>query len=576
MRAVKHERGFLLVAWAILLNLTTGTAVLGQPEPPEWESITEQRLLSPEDGDWLSYRRTYDVTGFSPLGEINRTNVGRLRLVWAYSMRDNTSWVPTPIVANGLMYVAEGSGRVTAFDVAAGDVAWIHQRSFPEDIERAQAYGRHRGVSIYGDTIYWGTADSHLVALDARTGSQLWEVRTGDYRIGEGHAHPPLVADDKVILGFTGGERSGRGAIVAHDAATGAFLWKTYTVPAPGEPGAESWAESDAPPLGGMTWGTISYDPELGRIYVGTGQPTPWATTLRGPGDALYTNSILAVDIDTGERQWHFQVVPADNWDLDSPYESMLVDLVIGGETRKALIQTSKIGWGVVLDRVTGEFIRAFRTGYDNLITGWSDAGRPSFNPDLIPTREDVDSGRVFEVCPQTTGVRNLNAPSYSPITGLYYLGINNACMDVIFVSEEYSPGIRYAGVGTRPKRVPGYDYVGEFVAFNPVTGRRAWEYRPAGGAAMTASALATAGGIVFGGTADRRFFALDTETGEVLWQTRLNGDISGAPVTFEVDGRQYVAVGAGGRIGQTRRLAELTDTTIPQGTGVIWVFALP
>ena len=186
--------------------------------------------------------------GFSPLDEINRTNVGQLSFVWAYSMRDNSRWVPTPIVANGLMYVSEGSGRVLAFDVASGDVAWIHQRSFPEDIQVSQAYARHRGVSIYGNNIYWGTADSYLVALDARTGIQMWEVMTGDYHTGQGHSHPPLIVEGKVILGFNGGDRRARGAISAHDAETGRLIWKTYTVPAPGEPGSESWADSALPP----------------------------------------------------------------------------------------------------------------------------------------------------------------------------------------------------------------------------------------------------------------------------------------------------------------------------------------
>ena len=578
MTLTRYTRGTLCIIRAALLCLMSVSVVFGQTEPSghEWESITEERLLNPEDGDWMSYRRTYDVTGFSPLDQINRSNVDELRLVWAYSMRDNSRWVPTPIIANGLMYVAEGSGRVVAFDVVSGDVAWIHQRSYPEDIELSQAYPRHRGVSVYGERIYWGTADSYLVALEATTGDQIWEVNTGDYTTGEGHSHPALVADGKVVLGFTGGDRTGRGSVAAFDAETGEALWKTFTVPAPGEPGSESWAESALPPLGGNTWGTISYDPELGRNFLGTGQPKPWATTLRGPGDALYTNSILSLDIDTGELLWHFQVVPADNWDLDSPHESMLVDMVLDGQPRKVLIETSKIGWGLVLDRTTGEFLHAFRTGYDNLITGWSDQGRPAFNPDLIPTREDVDSGRVFEVCPHLHGTRNLNAPSYSPITGLYYLGINNSCMDVIFVSEDYEPGARYSGVGTRAKRVPDFDYVGEFVAFDPVTGTRAWQTRFPGGVAMTASALATGGGIVFGGTADRYLFALDTDTGETLWRTRLNGDISGAPVTFEVDGRQYLAVGAGGRIAQTTSFGGFTDTAISQGTGVVWVFALP
>ena len=566
---------FVLMCLVGVLLIQAGAA-RGQSQDQAWEPITEERLLNPEDGDWMSYRRTYDVTGFSPLDQINRDNVGELRLVWAWSMRDGSRWVPTPIVANGLMYVAEGSGRVTAFDVVSGDVAWVHTRSYPEDIEKSQALGRHRGVSVYGDTIYWGTADAALVALDARTGEQRWEVSTGDYTTGLGHAHPALIADGKVVLGFAGGDRSARGAVVAHDAETGEHLWTTYTVPAPGEPGYETWTEREIPPLGGLTWNTISHDPELGLIYLGTGQPTPWASTLRGPGDALYTNCILALDIDTGEIEWYFQVVPSDNWDLDATHESMLVDLVIGGVERKALIETSKIGWGVVLDRETGRFINAFRTGYDNIITGWTDTGSPIFNPAQIPTMDDVDSDRVFEVCPHYHGARNLNSPSFSPETGLYYLGINNSCMDVTFVSEEFEPGRVFRGIGSRVKMVPDYDYIGEFVAFNPVTGQRAWEYRPESGAAMTASALATAGGIVFGGTADRRFFALDADTGDVLWETRLNGDISGAPVTFEIDGRQYLAVGAGGRIGQTTSYARLTDITLPQGSGVMWVFALP
>ncbi len=568
--------------WRLALAGLAGASLLlaglafGQPAEREWEPITEERLLNPEDGDWLSYRRTYDVTGFSPLDQIDRDNVADLRLVWAWSMRDNSRWVPTPIVANGLMYVSEGSGRVTAFDVKSGDVAWVHTRSYPEDIEQSQALGRHRGVSVLGDTVYWGTADAALVALDARTGEQRWEVTTGDYSTGLGHSHPALIADGKVVLGFAGGDRSGRGQVVAHDAETGEHLWTTYTVPRPGEPGYDTWTEREVPPLGGLTWNTISYDPELGLAYLGTGQPTPWASTLRGPGDALYTNSILALDIDTGEIEWYFQVVPADNWDLDATHESMLVDLVINGVERKALIETSKIGWGVVLDRETGRFINAFRTGYDNIIEGWTDTGSPIYNPAQIPTLDDVDSDKVFEVCPHFHGTRNLNSPSFSPETGLYYSGINNSCMDVTFVSEEYVPGRVYRGMGSRTKMVPGYDYIGEFVAFNPVTGERAWEYRTENGAAMTASALATAGGVVFGGTADRRLFALDAETGEHLWETRLNGDISGAPVTFTVDGRQYLAVGAGGRIGQTTSYARFTGTTLPQGSGVMWVFALP
>ncbi len=558
--------------WATLFGVIAGAAALAQ-SPRPWTGIPSERLLKPEAGDWMSYRRTYDVTAFSPLRQIDRTTVRRLRPVWSYSMRDNRRWLATPIVANGLMYIPEGSGRVTAFDAVSGDVVWIHDRRFPSDIAISEGYARTRGVSIYRDTLYWGTADSYLVALDARTGTLRWEVKTADYHSGEGHAHPPLIAEGKVFLGQAGGDNGAPGRFRAFDAETGALLWTVNTAPGPGDPGYDTWTRRDVPPLGGAPWNTISYDPELRFVYFSTGQPAPWSTALRGPGDSLYTNTVLAVDAQTGKIRWHFQLNPADDWDR-AGYENMLVDLVIGGRTRKALVQTGKMGWGVVLDRQTGEFLHAFKTAYDNVVTGWTPQGRPIVNPALIPTTADVDSGKVFEVCPHLHGARNLQAPSYSPITRLYYLGINNSCMDAKVVSTPYVRGRAYTGVTLTAKRAPGYDYVGEFVAFDPISGKRAWTYRSPTGAAMTASALATAGGIVFGGTADREFFALNSETGAMLWQTRLNGDVSGAPITFEVNGTQYVAITAGGRTGPTTSFGPLTNVTLSEGSGVVSVFA--
>ena len=541
----------------------------------DWTSISNERLHAPGDGEWLSYRRTYDVTGYSPLTEIDRRNVDELRLDWAYSMRDSGRWVVTPIVANGLMYVVEGSGRVVALDALTGELVWEQRRSLPDDIRASEAAGRHRGVSIYGDTIYWPTADSFLTALDARTGEVRWEVQTADYRDGEGHAHPPLIADGKVFLGMAGGDFAARGKLHAFDAETGERLWTFYTIPGPEDPGAETWDwDADFPPAGAATWNTISFDPELNLVYASTGQPSPWTTATRGLGDSLYTNSIVALDADSGELRWHFQLVPADEWDR-AAYESMLVDLSIDGVMRKALIQTGKIGWGVVLDRETGEFLHAFRTAYDNTITGWTEEGRAIYDPKTIPQIADVDSGRVFEICPHIHGARNLQAPSYSPATGLYYLGVNNSCMNALVVTPVMSP-FGLTGVSYTASLAPGYDFVGEFVAFDPVTGEREWVYRPESGAPMSASALSTAGGIVFGGTSDRQLFALNDETGELLWQTRLNGDVSGAPITYEIDGRQYLAVTAGGRIAQTTTLGRLVGVDVPQGSGVVWVFALP
>ena len=541
-----------------------------------WTSISNERLHSPEPGDWMSYRRSYDVTGFSPLDDINRRNVDDLRMVWSYSMRDGSRWLATPIVANGLIYIGEGTGRIIALDAITGELEWSHTRTFPADIALSEANRRFRGVSIYGDSIYWGTSDSYLVALDARTGDQRWEVRTADYRNGEGHAHPPLIANGKVFLGMSGGDFAARGSLKALDAQSGEILWTFYTIPGPDDPGAESWDwDTEYPPAGAATWNTLSYDPELNLVYAPTGQPAPWTTTPEGHGDALYANSVIAIDADSGELRWHYQLVPEDNWDR-ATYESMLVDLEIDGRMRKALIQHGKIGWAVVLDRATGEFLHAFRTAYDNTITGWTESGRPIYNPDTVPQAEDVDSGKVFQVCPHPHGARNLNAPSYSTETGLYYLGVNNSCMNAIVVKPVRHSRFGLTGTTYTPSLAPGYDFVGEFVAFDPVTGTREWVWRPESGAPMTASALSTAGGLVFGGTADRQFFALNDENGRLLWQTRLNGDVSGAPVSYEIDGKQYIAITAGGLAAQTGTLGRLVDVDVTQGSGVIWVFALP
>jgi alcohol dehydrogenase (cytochrome c) len=564
-----------LAASALAAGVLTSALLGAQTRPPAtFAPVTEERLRKPADEDWISYRRTDDATGFSPLKQINRDNVALLRPVWSYSMRDNSRWVITPIVANGLMYVAEGSGRVVAFDVATGDLVWSHTRKMPEDISTSEAYPRARGVAIFGDRIYWGTADSFLVALDARTGKQVWAVKTGEYKTGEGHSHPPLIAEGKVFIGNTGGDFGAKGKVHAYDAESGKHLWSFNTAPTKGEFGYDTWG-TITDPAGAAPWLTLSYDAELHLLYFSTGQPTPWTSAVRGPGDALFSNTLLAIDTTTGKRKWHYQMVPDDSWDR-ATYEGMLVDLTIDGRQRKALILTSKVGWGVVLDRETGKYLSSFKTAYDNTITGFTPEGRAIYDPRSVATAADIDSGKPFEICPHLHGARNVHAPSFSPITGLYYLGINNSCMTALVTKNIFLPGRGYNGFTFSAGLAPGYDFVGEFVAFDPVSGTRKWVHKPPSGAPMTASALATAGGLVFGGTADRQFFALNTDTGEELWRMRLNGDISGAPITFAVNGKQYVAVGSGGRAAPTTTLGRLVNVDVPQGSSVMWVFALP
>lgn len=569
----KYNRAAIWVT--LLATVVSPTLVMGQQAP--WRPVTPERIQNPEDGDWLSYRRTYDGVGYSPLKQIDKANVSQLRPVWSFSIPESSRWFTTPIVANGRMYLAEGGGRVRCLDAVTGDPIWVHERSYPDDVGLSQGFNRARGLAIYDDVLYWGTADMNLLAVDARTGKLLWETKTGDYHDGSGHSHPPLVADGKVFLGMAGGDRSAPGRFKAFDAKTGKFLWEVKTAPEnPGDPGYESWPKDRKYPiLGAAPWNTITYDPELKLVYFGTGQPTPWSSAVRGPGDALFGVSALAVDATTGKIRWHYQMVPADDWDR-AVYEPMLVDLDIKGKRRKAMILTNKIGWGAVLDRGTGEFLHAFKTAYDNTVTGWTAKGRPIRTAASIPKPEDVASGKVFEICPHPYGARNIQSPSYSAATGLYYVGINNSCSDMTIQPVDYRPGVTAIGMSFTAKMAPGYDYVGEFVAFNPVTGQKAWSYRTPRGEAMTASALATDGAVVFGGTADREFFALDSANGQLLWRTRLNGDVSGSPITYQVDDRQYVAVPAGGRNGLATTLGALSNIAFSDGAAVINVFALP
>ncbi len=552
--------------------LAAGEAPPASQLPYPWTSVSPEK---PRPGDWVTIRRTYDVQAFSPLKQITKANVNQLKTVWSYSVPDTNNWMMTPIVANGIMYFVEGGNRVVALDAATGDALWIHQRQYPEDISMSQAFSRTRGVTMSGNTIYWGTPDAHLLALDAKTGDTRWDIKTGDYHNGEGHNHPGLVADGKVFMGSAGGDRTFQGKFRAYDAETGKPAWVLNTVPLEGEPGYETWP-SKFPHLGAAVWGTISYDPATHTVFFGTGQPAPWATSFRGEGKALYSNSIMAVNARTGKIRWYFQTQPEENWDRDAAFEVMLVDFPYKGKLRKAIVQTSKIGWGVVLDRETGEFLHAFKVAYESVITGWTPQGEPIVDPASIPRVEDIDSAKTFLICPEIGGARNLNAGSFSKLTGLYYEGINTACMTGKTVSVTLGQGRNFSGGSGTARLAPGHDYVGELKAFDPATGKQRWGYRPQGGAAMAASVMATAGRLVFGGTVDREFFALDDTTGKPLWRTRLNGDVSGGVISYEVGGRQYVAVTAGGHSIASVRYAPLTNVRLPEGSGAVWVFALP
>lgn len=572
---MKHKFGTRLLAGLIAIT-AAGTAVLAQSPLDNWEPVTEERLLNPADGEWPHFRRDYASTGYSPLDQINRDNIADLELVWALSIGDDERWEPWPTVMNGVMFITEGRSRVNAIDAVTGEILWRYVRDRQDDIGLSQAVQRSRGVAFFEDLVLYPTADSHLVALDAQTGEVVWETATEDYRLGYGHTSPPLIVNGKAILGSTGGEAGGRGYIAALDARSGEMLWRTYTIPLPGEPNSETW---ETYPMCGAAWYVGSFDPVRNIYYMATGQPCPWSEVQRGTGGSLYANNILAMNPDTGEILWNFELAPHDNFDWDSPFESTLTEI----DGRDVLINMSKTGWGVVLDRETGEFISAFQAGYNSALIGWTDDGQSIWDESKLPypAEDYLDTGKVLEgVCPTVAGVRDAQATAYSPISGLHYTPAESACMDITFQTVDILPGERTSpiGAGFTPYLRPGTDYAGMFVAFDPATGEKAWEYRVPSGATFSGSALATAGGLVFSGSSDRWITAHNDETGEVLWQQRLNGDITGAPMTYEIDGRQYLAISAGQCGMQFCRdmRSLMPDVPLTEGTGVVWVFALP
>lgn len=549
-------------------NTTLFTSVDG------WRSIDAARISNPDAADWPSYRRSLGVQNDSPLTQINADNVAQLRHEWAWSSNDDFNFEVVPVVANGVMFVNEhtvGSGRVVALNAANGDEYWVYEREYPDGVTNRYT----RGVTLFEDMVLWGSADGVVVALDASTGAEIWETTVLDYRerLHGSFGAPPVVVRDLVVIGNTLGDQGARGRLDALNVRTGELEWTAYMTPEAGASGSETWG--DAIPAGATPWLPASFDEELGLLYVGTGQPSPWTPLVRGVTEydpyedaALYSNNIVAVDIQTGEFAWNFPVLPGEFWDFDTPFETLLFDAEVDGETRQLLYQSNKGGWAVVLDRVTGEFINAYPFAESTIIDHYTDDGTVIYRADQIPSLEDVEAGTQFRTCPFVNGARSTGAHAYSERTGLVYVAATDYCMDISYTLTGI--GATFTG-----HLAPEQDYLGAIRALDPLTGDVAWEFVSESGAAIIGGTMSTAGGLVFAGTADRWFFALDEETGEQLWRTRLNGDV-GQPITYEVEGRQFVAVVGGANFWGTGFTNPLLGIPTPEATGVVWGFALP
>lgn len=513
--------------------------------------VTFERLLrtADEPQNWLTYSGDYASLRYSTLTDITPANVSSLEQQWLFQAQSLESFEATPLVVDGVMYLTQAPNDVVALDAATGRVFWVY-RYRPSQLARLCCGRVNRGLAILGNTLFMGTIDAKLVAIDATSGAVLWITPVGDPALGYAITHAPLVIKDKVIVGVAGGELGIRGFIAAYDSSSGKEAWRFWTVAGPGDPGFETWTRG-AENGGGPVWLTGSYDPALNLTYWGIGNPSPDFNPALRPGDNLYTNSVVALDADTGTLRWHFQFTPNDAHDRDAVQIPVLIDTAWRGARRSLMLWGNRNGFFYVLDRVSGEFL----AGYPfvekmNWASGLDAAGHPVRMP-LAP------DAVVF---PGVQGATNWYSPSYSPRTGLFYMTVWENYGSVLepdyqeFTPGQFwlagrigpavpgvaSPGIRRGPINTWTEE-SGH---GEVIALDPATGERAWTFRMTD--VSTGGILATASDVVFTGGREGFFYALEARSGRVLWKAMVGGPVVASPITYAVRGRQYVAVPAG------------------------------
>ena len=577
---------FLLAA--MLLLATAGPAAAQSPPDTEFVPVTDAMLQNPADGDWLMWRRTLDGWGYSPLDQIDRDNVGDLRMVWTRALAPGAQQ-GTPIAYGGTLYMPNPNDIIQAIDAVTGDLQWEYRRDIPDDVNDylGGLISVNRNIAIWDDMIIDTANDDYAFALNATTGELVWETQLFDYTQNPArHSAGPIVAGGKVISGRSCRPRRGPEAcvIMAHDARTGEELWRRRLIPAPGEPGDESWGGvpyEERAHVG--SWMVPSFDPELNLVYVGTSVTSPAPKFMLGGVDNkhLYHNSTLALDADTGEIVWYYQHLN-DSWDLDHPFERLLVDTAVApdasevswinpriqpGETRRVVTGVpGKTGVVYTLDRETGEFLWARNTVTQNVISDIDGAtGAVTENAELVFSAE----GQEVLACPTWNGGKDWEAGAYSPLTNTMYMPLRNACARMLATT---APGTSHYALAVRNQIAPGTDQVGTVHAISAETGETVWLHEQR---AATMSLVATGGGLVFGGDNNGRFKAWDQETGEVLWEINLGSAVTSFPISYAVDGRQYIAVGTG-TASTASLFGRLTPEIRPSAGNNLFVFALP
>jgi len=567
-----HGLGLLLLAVAIALSAAARSQV------QNFVPVTDAALRRPDAADWTNWRRTSDGWGYSPLATINRRNVARLQLAWS-ATSPSGSGQESPLVYRGVMYWPTTTG-IRALDAATGRQLWEFRTRDPLPSDRrapSQSYGiARRSIAIYGDKIFAATTDAHLIALDARTGSLVWNQQVADHSLGYQYTSGPIIAKGKVVAGMTGCDRYKEDVcfISAHDAQTGKELWRRATVARPGEPGGDTWGEL---PLvlraGGDAWIPGSYDAATNTIFWSTSQAKPWARAQRGTdGAALYTNCTLAIDADTGKVTWYFQHIPAETHDLDEVFESILVDT----GAQQSVFKMGKIGVLWELDRKTGKFLHAYDAGYQNVVTIDPKSGQGIVRAERVPKL-----GVPVDYCPGPGGLKNLFAMAYHPGTHAFYIPLKLSCATSVF---DVLPGpIAAGGGGTGPAKrtvVPhpaSPTNIGEFRVMDSRSGKTLWSRRSK--LPYNTAALTTGGDLVFVGDISGHFFGMDAATGDVLWEITTPTSADGFPITYAVAGKQYLVVpsGPGWFLGwqQAQEVFPEVRRPAPSGTS-LQVYALP
>lgn len=532
------------------------------------QSLTDLQKDHLTPGDVLTYGMGYNNQRYSALKQINTGNVAKLQATWAYSLNNPQSQQSQPIVFEGVMYITTHNTTV-ALNPLTGKQIWKQEIELPQDVFKMACCGiMNRGAVIYDGKLFRSTLDAHVIALDMKTGKQLWKNKAADYLDGQAMTSAPLIANGVVMTGIAGGEYGTRGFIDAWDPATGKKLWRFFTTAAPGEKGGDTWPGDTHLKGGAPTWLTGAYDPELDLVYWGTGNGGPWNPNVR-IGDNLYINSVLAIRPKTGELVWHYQFSPNDPYDYDATEVGMLLDMKVGGKDRKVLAQANRNGFFYVLDRATGELLAA----NPYVKVNWADridlkTGRP------VPSEVDkrARAGEDVEIFPSVIGGKNWSPMSWNPATGLAYANTLNMSWPYQLVKPEYKKGEWYLGVNFRGVTMPKDQPHGFLSAMDPMTGKSKWQMAWPGQPSM-AGTLSTAGNLVFTGAATGEFMAVDARNGKKLWEFQTGSGNQGLPVTWEYKGKQYVSVvsGAGG---VWALLGDERMAQTPAG-GTLWTFSL-